>query len=165
MSITARSGFVAWLASLTLSLAVPPAFADEDLFIGTWVLNAAKSKGPAGAVPESSTLVISDLGSGTYKSVSDNVIAGITLRTEITFATDGKDYVPVTTPAPPGAPAVAESVERVNATTYKVSIKINGEVVAAVLEEVSADGKTLTATTTGVRQFASISNVTVFDRK
>jgi hypothetical protein len=165
MSIISRSGFVRLLAAFALSLATSAAFAAEDPFVGTWVLNAAKSSGPPGTVPDSSTVVITDLGSGTFKSVSDNVIAGTALRTEITFAADGADYVPVTTPARPGAPAIAQSVERVNTTTYKVAVKINGEVIATVLEELSADGKTLTATTTGIGQFAGVSNVAVFDKK
>jgi hypothetical protein len=156
---------IAWLGTLSLSLAVLPGFADEDRFVGTWVLNAAKSSGPPGTVPDSSTVVVSDAGSGMYKSVSDNVIAGRALHTEITFAADGKDYVPVTTPARPGAPTVTQSFERVAAATYKVSIKINGNVVATVLEEVSADGRTLTTTTTGSGQLAGVSNVTVFDKK
>jgi len=90
MFVYARSGFVALLASLTLSFSSPPAYAAGDPFLGTWVLNVAKSKGPAGTVPESATLVVSELGSGRYKSVTDSVMAGIAVRTELTFAADGK---------------------------------------------------------------------------
>jgi hypothetical protein len=165
MSIAARSGSVAWLASLTLLLALPPAFAAEDPFLGTWVLNSAKSKGPPGTVPDSMTLVISDLGSGMFKSETASVMAGMTVHTDLTFAADGKDYVPVTTPTMPGSATIAEAIERVNDTTYKVSVKVKGLLIATILEEVSADGKTLTTTTTGVGQFAAISNVVILDKK
>jgi hypothetical protein len=160
-----RAGLVALFAGLAMALATSRGFADEELFLGTWVLNAAKSKGPATVVPESATMVISDLGSGKYKSVTDNVAARVKTHVEVTFATDGKDYPLVTTPTVAGMPPVTQSFERVNATTYKVSLKVNGQLMATALEEVSADGKTLTATTMGIGQFATISNVTVFDRK
>jgi hypothetical protein len=155
----------ALLGTFALAQSAPPAFADEDRFLGTWVLNAAKSNGPPGTVPESSTVVVSEAGSGTYKSVSDSVIAGGAVHTEVTYAADGKDYTPVTTPARPGAPAVTQSFERIDATTYKISVKVNGQVVVTVLEEVSTDGRTMTITTTGTGRLAGVSNVTVFDKK
>jgi hypothetical protein len=111
------------------------------------------------------TLVISDLGSGMFKSETASVMAGMTVHTDLTFAADGKDYVPVTTPTMPGSATIAEAIERVNDTTYKVSVKVKGLLIATILEEVSADGKTLTTTTTGVGQFAAISNVVILDKK
>lgn len=163
MAIDAR--LTVALATFALSLAVAPASADEDRFLGTWALNATRSNGPPGTVPERSTVVVSEAGSGMYRSVSDSVIAGNAVHTEVTYAADGKDYAPVTTPARPGAPPVTQSFERLDATTYKVSVKINGQVVATVLEEISADGRTMTITTTGAGRLAGVSNVTVFDKE
>jgi hypothetical protein len=141
--------------------------ADTDAFLGTWVFNPAKSQVPAGAMPSSATMVVTDLGGGKFKSASDTALGGQQVHSEITFAADGKDYVPVTTPAPPGAAAIAESFERVNARTYKTALKVAGQQIATILEEISADGKTLTMTTTGAAgtPAADLKTVMVFERK
>jgi hypothetical protein len=167
MKIALRSGLVALSLLLGLALASRAAFAaDEDKFLGTWVLNAAKSSAPAGALPTSATIVVSKAGAGMYKSATDMTMAGITGHSEITFATDGKDYTPVVTPAPPaGSPSVAQSFERVSASAYKGAVKLNGQTIAATLNEVSADGKTLTVTTTGVGQAGNVVITMVCDRK
>jgi hypothetical protein len=166
MCNAARLAFVVFFTGLSVSLATAPAFADENLLLGTWVLDREKSEGQPGALPDSWTLVVTDLGSGMYKSVSDNMMAGIHGHEELIFATDGKDYEPIRTPKlPDDMPRITQSYERVNAMTYKVSMKLDGKVIATALEQVSADGMTLTATTTGIGQFAAISSVAVFARK
>ena len=66
---------------------------------------------------------------------------------------------------PPGAPAVTQAVERVSDTVYKLSVKVDGELIATALNEISADGKTLTQTTTGIARFAILTSKTVFRRK
>jgi hypothetical protein len=158
---------LAIVASLGLSacLAAGGAFAQASAFIGTWTLNTAKSKGPPGSVPDSITTVVSDLGGGQYKSVSDNTMAGSKVHAEITFAVDGKEYAPVITPEIPGAPAIVQTCEKVSDNVYKTSLKIGGQVIATTLNEISADGKVLTMTTTGVGQFAAASSTMVFDKK
>jgi len=167
MKLTLHLGFIALQIILVLVLADRAAFAaDEDKFLGTWVLNVEKSKAPQGAMPTSATVVLTKMGSGMYKSVSDTALATILSHSEITFATDGKDYSPVATPPPPpGTPAVTQSFERVSATAYKSAVKLGGETIATVLNEVSADGKTLTITTTGVGPAANVVVVMVCDRK
>src|SRR5262249_54153304 len=140
--------------------------ADEDKFLGTWTLNPAKSTAPAGAMPSSATVVLSKAAEGSYKSVTDTTIAGMPIHSEITFTTDGKEYSPVTTPAPPpGMPTIMQTFERVSASVYKTALKVNGTAMATILYEVSADGKTLTSTTTGVGPAANVSVTLVFDRK
>jgi hypothetical protein len=94
-----RSGASAF--SLVLVLASAAAFAQGDPLIGTWVLNGAKSTFPPGAQPQSMTLVVSDAGGGKLKSVSNITINGTTIQGEVTFAVDGQEYVPTSTPPPP----------------------------------------------------------------
>jgi len=167
MKIASRFGLVALQLAFGLTLVHHAALAaDEDKFLGTWTLNAAQSKAPGGALPTSATVVVSKAGSGMYKSVSDTTMAGISGHSEITFATDGKDYTPVVTPTPPGgSPSISQSFERVSASSYKGSIKMNGQVIATTVNEVSADGKTFTITTTGVGPAAGVVAAMVFDRK
>jgi hypothetical protein len=149
---------------LSTCLAATSAFAQAE-FVGTWALNSAKSKGPPGAVPDSITVVVSDVGGGKYKSVSDSTMAGANVRSEITFAVDGKEYAPVMTPEIPGAPPIVQTCEKVSDSVYKTELKIGGQVIATTMNEISADGKVLTMTTTGVGQFAAASSTMVFDRK
>ena len=167
MKLASRSGLLALQLLLVLAFAGRAAFAaDEDKFLGTWVLNPAKSSAPAGAVPSSATVVLSRSGSDTYKYVTDTTLAGQSFHSEITFAIDGKDYSPVSTPAPPpGTPSITQSFERVSAAAYKFLLKVNGTAIATILNEVSADGKTLTSTTAPVGAAANVTVTLVFDRK
>jgi len=137
----------------------------QDAFIGSWVLDAARSNAGPGLMPTSATLELTAAGGGQYKSVSEATMAGINTRSEVTFAVDGKDYAVASTPTQPGTPALTQSIERVSDTVYKSSIKIGGQVIATALNEISGDGNTLTLTTTGIGQFAAISSTMVLHRK
>jgi hypothetical protein len=141
---------------------------DADAFLGSWVLNAAKSSLPQGGPPINMTLTVSAAGGGKYKSMTEMSVAGQAYKVEITFAIDGKDYTPVVTPAPPGGtPPTTQSYERVNGRSYKSATKMNGQVQATSTSEVSADGKTMTVTTSGAAggAAAGVLNTLVFDKK
>ena len=161
MNAASRSAFAALALSLALSLTSPPSFAQESRFVGSWVLDAVKSKAPV--APGTATIVISDLGGGKYKSVSDTTVAGQTAHSEITFAIDGKDYVAQTTPAMPAGMQVMQSFEKAG-DGYKNTLKVSGQLVATTVAEVSAEGKTLTLTTTAAIDPAT-STLLVLTRK
>ncbi len=137
----------------------------QSAFLGSWVLDPARSTGAPGMAPTAGALQITDAGGGKYTSVSEATVAGVAGRSEVTFAIDGQDYATTSTPQPPGAPAVTQAVERVSDSVYKISIKVNGQLVATALNELSADGNTLTQTMTGIGQFEMLSGTTVFQRK
>ncbi len=131
----------------------------SDPFVGTWVLNAAQTTG-AGDAWRGSIFTIEDVGGGKYKLASESTAAG-TVRSEVTFAFDGKDY-----PGPSGTPATLQAYERVDANTYKVTVKRAGQPGHLTSTSVvSADGKTMTMTYMGVGPFATLSTVAVYDRK
>ena len=112
---------------------------------GTWVFDLAKSTAVAGFAPKSMTLTISDLGGGKWKSVTETVLsAGTTAHSELTFAFDGKDYTPVTTPKVQGAPAIAQSFERVNDSTIKQTLKLNGTPIDTMTSVVAGNILTVT---------------------
>lgn len=165
MKISKRFGF----ATLCLGFAVAcgAAFAaDTDKFLGTWMFNASKSQVPGGATPDKATIVVTDAGGGKLKSVSDTTMVGQQVHAELTFAIDGKDYAPTTTPAPPpGSPAIAESFERVSPTAVKASLKMNGQTIATMMEEVSTDGRTLKVTTQGAGPASNVTSTMVFDKQ
>jgi hypothetical protein len=129
-------------------------------------LNAGKSTLPQGGPPIDLTLTVTDAGGGKYKSVTETSVAGQAYKVEITFGIDGKDYAPVVTPAPPGGvPPTTQSYERVSAKSYKSSIKVSGQVAATSTSEVSADGKTMTVTTSAAGGATGVVNKLVFDKK
>jgi hypothetical protein len=150
---------------LALVLMSPAAFAQDNPFIGTWVLNPEKSTFARGAEIGTMTVVVTDAGGGEFKSVTDYSMSGLAIQTEITFAIDGQDYAAVSTPPPPPGAAVTQSAERVSESVYTTSTKVNGQLITTARNEVSADGQTLTISSTGVGAIAGFDNIWVFDRQ
>jgi len=111
--------------------------------MGTWKLNEAKSKIPAGMMKNTTV---------TYTAEGDNVKVttdgtsgdGSAVQTEWTGKFDGKDY-PLT-----GDPnADTRSYTRVNDHTLTLENKKGGTVTTSARIVVSADGKTRTLTVSG----------------
>jgi hypothetical protein len=154
-----------WLASLALAWLPFGTARAQDAFVGNWVLDPAAGKSAVAAMaPTAGTLQIANAGDGKFTSASEVTVGGVTGRSGVTYATDGKDYAVTTTPAQPGA-ALTQSMQRVSDTVYNSSVKLNGQPIAAAVNEISADGNTLTQTTTGLGQFAALSSTVVFRRK
>jgi hypothetical protein len=109
--------------------------------IGTWKLDAAKSKGMKGG-----TTKIEAAGEG-VKFSSDLVAAADTAprHSEFSGNYDGKDN-PVTGDNPYGNTV---ALTRVDAKTTRLTFKQDGKVTATVTIVLSADGKTRTSTAKG----------------
>ena len=162
MKGTTRSALAALLVGVAFAVQNLSALAQEPRFVGTWVLDPAQSKAPL--VPSSSTVVISDLGSGKFKSVSDTAAGGQQIHSELTFAIDGRDYTLQTNPAPPAGTSITQSFQKLSATSYQTTLKLRGQEVASTVQELAPDGKTMKITTTaGTR--ASMSTLLVYNRK
>ena len=153
------------VGALLLGLVLAPFFSAsaQEAFVGTWVLDPAASTAPPGAAPTAGTLEIKNVGGGQFTSISETTVGGMLVHTEITFAVDGKDYP--FTPATPGKPPNTQSIEQVNATLYKGSIKVGGQEMMTGTTDVSGDGKTLTQKATGVGQLAGLSSTSVYRRE
>jgi hypothetical protein len=130
------------LAAFCLT-AVIASFAATDANVGTWKLNEAKSKMPAG-VAKNTTVVYTAAGDS-YKCVVDGVdAAGRPAHNEWTGKFDGKDY------AVNGDPASdMRSIQKVDARHYKIWSKKDGKTTLSGTIDYSADGKTRTLTTHG----------------
>ena len=112
-----------------------------DANVGTWKLNEAKSKIPAGA-SKNLTVVYTAAG-GEYKCVIDGVDgSGKPTHNEWTGKFDGKDYALVGDPN-----ADARAIQKVDAHHYKVANKKAGKTVLTGTIVLSDDGKTRTLTT------------------
>jgi hypothetical protein len=130
------------LAIVVCLVGVASTFAQSPQ-MGTWKLNEAKSKIPAGMM-KNSTVTYSMEGDS-VKVVTDGTSGdGSPLHTEWTGKFDGKDY-PLT-----GAPdADTRSYTKVDDHTLTLENKKGGAVTTSGRAVVSADGKTRTLTTSG----------------
>ena len=148
------------VASLVL-LWPQPVSSQGDPFLGTWVLNVAKSKYTPGPPPKSQTVVWEAAGQGVKITAKGMDANGKPTTTSYAPNYDGKDY-PVT-----GNPDWdATSMKRVDARTVEVTRKKAGKIVQTGTIVISSDGKTRTNTTSGVdAQGRKIKTVAVYDKK
>lgn len=143
----------ALLCAAALSLA-----ADANPNMGTWKLNEAKSKFPAGAT-KNTTVVYSAAPNDMVKVTVDGVDKdGKAVHNEWTGKFDGKDY-----PVTGDANADARSYTKVDANTIDLAVKKGGKVTVSGKIVVSADGKSRTVTTTAAETKAT--TTAVYDKQ
>ena len=115
----------------------------QNPHMGTWKLNEAKSKIPAG-VMKNTTVTYTEDGDNVKVTTEGTSGDGSALHTEWTGKFDGKDY-PLT-----GDPAAdMRSYTKVDDHTLTLENKKGGNVTTSGRIVVSADGKTRTLTTSG----------------
>ena len=133
-----------------------------DPRMGTWKVNLAKSKYNPGPAPKSQTLKFEPSGDG-FKMTSDGVPAeGQPTHTEIVAKFDGKAYVVSGNPVGP----ISRVYKRVDVRTIESQDTVKGVPSFRRTESVSADGKTLTVTTTGrSAQGQMTNNLVVYEKQ
>jgi hypothetical protein len=153
------TGRVATACALTLALG-SLAFAAEN-WVGTWKLNAAKSKYSPGPAPRSLTLTFERSEGGIKLTSVGTDAEGKPTRGEYVSKFDGQD-VPWT-----GNPeADTAGARRIDDNTYENVWKKGGKVTVTARAVVSGDGKTLTITQTGKdSQGRSVANTSVYDKQ
>src|SRR5438552_16754225 len=131
------------LSFAVLFAAAAVCVAADNVNMGTWKLDEAKSKISAGA-PKNTTVVYEAAGDS-VKVIVDGVGAdGKPTHNEWTGKFDGKDY-PLT-----GDPtADSRSYKKIGARTMELANKKDGKVVVSGKITVSADGKSRTVTISG----------------
>jgi hypothetical protein len=146
--------------AVVFATALPP-FAQttpDDPHVGTWKLNLGKSS-PG---PKSGSATVEAVGQGVRINAEITDAQGNPTRLNfgVVFV-DGKSY-PVT-----GTPTFdAVSYKRINDSTIEQTRTKAGKVVQTVIEVISADGRTMTFTTTGINANGQqFSNVAVFDKE
>ena len=147
---------------LTLALCfvgVSVSFADNPN-MGTWKLNEAKSKMPAG-FPKNTTVVYEVQGDNVKVTTDGTDRDGKPVHTEWTGKFDGKDY-PLT-----GDPtADSRSYRQINDHTLALANKKDGKVTTSGRITVSADGKTRTLRLTGTDSSGNkVSGTSVYDKQ
>ena len=111
--------------------------------MGTWKLNEAKSKIPAG-LPKNTTVVYAAAGDNIKVTVDGVDGAGKPAHNEWTGKFDGKDY-----PLTGDASADSRSYKVINDHTTELTNKKGGKVTITGRIEISADGKSRTVTVQG----------------
>ena len=133
---TALMAVLVCLVCVTMSFAQSPQ-------MGTWKLNEAKSKLPAGA-PKNSTVVYEAAGDSVKVTVDGVDGQGKPAHNEWTGKFDGKDY-----PVTGDTASDMRSYKQVNDHTLELTAKKGGKVTIEGKITVSADGKTRTVHATG----------------
>jgi hypothetical protein len=139
----------------------PAAFAGENNWVGSWKLNAAKSKFSSEAVSRAQTLKYESTTAG-IKLTSDGTDAqGKAMHGEYTSNFDGKEVAWTGNPS-----ADMASPKRIDDSSYENVWKLGGKQTMKSLVVVSSDNKTLTVTQTpsGAKGEA-VSSVAVYDRQ
>lgn len=148
------------LTFAVLFAAMSVCVAAEDMNMGTWKLDEAKSKIAAGA-PKNTTVVYEAAGDSVKVTVDGVDGNGKPSHNEWTGKFDGKDY-PLT-----GDPtADTRSYKRINAHTLALTNKKDGKVTTTGRVTVSADGKTRTVTTSGIdANGKKVDSTAVYDKQ
>ena len=143
----------------TLAAAVV-CFAADDVNMGTWKLNEAKSKIAAGTT-KNNTVVYAAAGDSVKVTVDGVDAAGKATHNEWTGKFDSKDY-PVT-----GDPASdTRAYKRVNDHKLAMTVKKDGKVTMTGTITVAADGKTRTVVISGTDAAGKkISSTAVYDKQ
>lgn len=156
-----RRVVVAWSLVVFATMAVVLG-QTSDPHVGTWKLNAAKSKYTPGTGLKSGTAKIEAAGSG-VKIVVDGVqVDGKAMHYEYTANYDGKD-VRINGETPNGDTV---ALTRVDANTLRTAYKKAGKPTTTQTAVVSADGKTRTITTKGTNAIGqTVDSTAVWDKQ
>ena len=149
-----------WCLGVLVVLVASAAWAQTDPMVGTWKLNVAKSKYSPGPAPKSQTIVIAGTDQARKLTVDATPATGAAQHWEVSGAA-GAD-LPVTGNNPNADTYV---FKRINATTLEAQYKKGGKPTVKQTAVVSADGKTLTVTGTGMDASGKpVNNVAVYER-
>ncbi len=134
--------------------------ATPDRWIGTWKLNAAKSKFQSGPIPKNRTLSFQEVAGG-VRGVSDLLDDMGSVHIEFIAKYDGKD-VPIR-----GTPqGFTIAFMKIDANSFDTLQKTSGKVTLTTRFLVSRDGKTLTASAVGNdTEGVKFTNLSVYDRQ
>ena len=138
-------------------------FAQTYVYVGSWKANIAKSRYDPGPGPQSETMRIEAVNGGIKVSL-DGVNQQGAYHSESTGKFDGVDVPVLATPARPAVFTYAFS--STDSHTWEIAIKVNGQRRILVHNVVSADGRTITSTSTAVTtQGTTVSQVVLYEKE
>jgi hypothetical protein len=135
-------------------------FADDDVNMGTWKLNEAKSKLSPGSA-KNSTVVYEAAGENVKITIDGVDADGKPTHNEWTGKFDGKDY-----PVAGNPNEDTRSLQKMDDRTLGLNVKKGGKVTTMGSIVVSADGKSRTVTTSGTdSKGKKFHNTAVYDKQ
>lgn len=159
-SKVARAALALAVGAFMLTLIVSAQ--SKDPFVGSWRLNAAKSKYTPGPAPKSITSSYEAAGKGYKISVRNEPASGPGTEYSYTTSLDGADAK--VTGNNPNADTIA--VKRIDANTLEHVSKKGGKVTITQRNVVAADGKSRTTTISGRdARGRTVHHVMFFDRQ
>jgi hypothetical protein len=140
-----------------------PLQAQSNPLVGTWKLNAAKSKFDPGPAPKGLTRKVEAEGDGVKYTFEGVGADGKPLSYGFSVKFDGKDN-PIMGPMPSGADTI--SAKRIDANTYEATLKKGGKEIGKAKVTVSKDGKITTVDSKGTTAAgAKTHDVQVYDKE
>jgi hypothetical protein len=151
------------VSSLFVCLIAQASFAQNEVFVGNWQANIAMSRYDPGPGPQSETMRIESV-NGAIKVSLDGVNQQGPYHSESTGKFDGVDVPVLATPARSATFTYAFST--IDSHTWEIAIKVNGQRRITVRNVVSADGRTITSTSTAVTtQGTTVSQVVLYEKQ
>jgi hypothetical protein len=152
------------LAVLLFAVSAPVLLAQDSPFIGTWKLNAAKSKMEGASLPKSLTRTIAADGSGLKYSYEGVAADGSAIAYSFSSNFDGKASAIAGSGAPGGADSI--TLKRVNPHKTEGTMSKGGKEIGKSEAEVSKDGKVATVKSKGkTADGKDFSTTSVFDKQ
>ncbi|MGB7218321.1 MAG: hypothetical protein WBD07_05890 [Vicinamibacterales bacterium] len=146
------------------AMCLPVAAHAQEIGVGTWKLNLAKSRyEPANLTPKSQIVKFEAVPGGGMKITADTVDAlGKSVHTEVVTMFDGRPSV-----VRGSLDANSTRVyQRIDSRTYEFAALVGGRVTATTRTVVAADGRTRTNTTTGQNvQGLTVISVAIYDKQ
>ena len=154
-SATLVAGLLVFMVQFTVT--------QNQLFVGSWKVDVAKSRYQPGPGPKSEILRFEPVGEG-FKVSLDGVNEQGPYHSEGTGKFDGIDVPVAATPARQARFTYAFS--RIDDHTWDIVIKVNGERRILVHNVVSDDGKTMRGVSTAVtNQGQTTSQVVIYEKQ
>src|ERR1700739_4018269 len=102
--------------------------AANNPFLGTWKLNAAKSKGTPGTMTKEATVVFEAAGDQVKRTFTAIDADGQRINMSATIPWDGMEHK---VDGPNGTPPALVAVKQINDHTLDVTVKVNDKIVSA----------------------------------
>jgi hypothetical protein len=149
---------VCLLAALSCSVPVWAA----DPFAGTWKLDVAKSTFAKGGELKAETMVVVEQGENAMVTQNLTAVDGTPAAAKWTVPLKGGPAAFLEGGPPAGS---IYAGERVNGTTMRFTMTVNGTVTYRQLVTLSADGKTLTIAAKGADPSGPVEETAIFHRQ
>lgn len=148
------------MKKLVVGLLFATALWAESPFVGTWKLDAAKTKFTSGEPPRDETLVVTDVGDGAAITATGTTASGRPISMRYTVPSKGGAA------EIQEAPCDAMTVTRTGANIADTVCTRRGRQIGTRHTVISDDGKTMSATVEGIDPFGRrVAGVEVYDKQ